>query len=102
MIIYGGSKEQVEKQLVCEHQWYERIRGFDEHQYRRCLKCDCVDRDEDDCKEYEADKYFDGLAKRHFEVLRELKFARERRADAVRIIEEKRKEIQELKRCKKV
>lgn len=44
----------------------------------------------------ELDLAIDSLARRHAAVLRELDLVRERRADALRIVEEKREEVQRL------
>jgi hypothetical protein len=97
MIIYGGSKEQVEKQLVCEHDWHGPCMD-DKYRYCKCKKCYCTDRDIRECDEDGPGEHINEFVKGYFDVLRELEFARERRADALRIIEEKREEVYDLKR----
>jgi hypothetical protein len=44
MIIYGGGRETVEKQLKCEHEWHGPCID-DIARFNKCLKCFCVDYD---------------------------------------------------------
>jgi hypothetical protein len=44
IIIYGGGRQTVDKQLRCEHQWHGPC--MDEvSRYNKCLKCFCLERD---------------------------------------------------------
>jgi len=44
MIIYGGTREQIEQQLECDHDWHGPCMD-DKYRYMKCGKCFCVDRD---------------------------------------------------------
>jgi hypothetical protein len=44
IIIYGGARETVEKQLKCDHDWHGP--NMDPiSRYMKCLKCFCIERD---------------------------------------------------------
>lgn len=46
VLIYGGTKEQVEQQMVCAHKWHGPC--IDEmSRYNKCLKCFVLQRDMD-------------------------------------------------------
>lgn len=51
LIIYGGDRPTVEKQLKCEHNWHgpciDNI-----SRYYKCTKCFCLERDVNSLKEY--------------------------------------------------
>jgi len=51
LIMYGGDRNQVLKQLACNHYWHgpcmDRI-----SRYYKCTKCYCIQRDVDSLKEY--------------------------------------------------
>jgi len=51
IVLYGGTRETVVKQLECEHQWHgpcmDRI-----SRYNKCLKCFCLERDLQSEQEY--------------------------------------------------
>lgn len=53
MIIYGGSKRQVEQQLECDHEWHGPCRDL-VSRFNQCLKCKCFDYDVDSEAEYYA------------------------------------------------
>ncbi len=53
MILYGGTKEQVKKQLDCEHNWHGPCID-DLSRYSKCLDCFCLDRDFTNEEEYHA------------------------------------------------
>lgn len=44
MIIYGGAKKTVEKQLTCKHDWHGPCMG-DIARFYKCTKCYCIDYD---------------------------------------------------------
>ena len=44
MIIYGGSKKTVQKQLDCEHDWYGPCMDYIAR-YLKCKNCYCIDYD---------------------------------------------------------
>lgn len=99
MIIYGGSKEQVEKQLECEHEWNGPCMD-DKYRYFKCKKCFCVDRDTEECDEDVPGERLNVFVRGYFEVLQELDALCERRNEAVRDVEKKRKEIYALKEAR--
>lgn len=51
IILYGGARETVLKQLECAHEWHgpcmDRV-----SRYFKCLKCFCLDRDFQSEKEW--------------------------------------------------
>jgi len=50
-LLYGGTLEQVEKQLACDHDWHGP--GIDElSRYNKCMKCFALERDMDQEKYY--------------------------------------------------
>ena len=54
VIIYGGTKSQIKKQLSCKHRWYDPCID-DMGRYTKCVKCFCLNRDLKSQKEYEED-----------------------------------------------
>lgn len=44
IILYGGAKLTVLKQLDCEHKWHGPCMD-DISRYNKCLKCFCIERD---------------------------------------------------------
>jgi len=62
MIIYGGSKDTVKKQLKCKHNWHGPCMDSISRYYK-CIVCFCLDRDCADEKDYhrlvkEAGEYY--------------------------------------------
>lgn len=46
IVLYGGAKETVLKQLGCEHTWHGPCMDTISR-YNKCLKCFCIERDLD-------------------------------------------------------
>jgi len=44
IIIYGGTKKQIEQQLDCNHEWSDPCVDF-KSRYVKCKKCFCIQRD---------------------------------------------------------
>lgn len=54
IILYGGTREQVEKQLVCDHDWHGAC--IDPiSRYYKCAKCFTIERD---CT---LEEYYEGM-----------------------------------------
>lgn len=52
VLIYGGTKAQIEKQLSCDHKWYGPcVDGTS--RYNKCILCFCIERDMTEDEYYE-------------------------------------------------
>jgi len=51
IILYGGDREQVEKQLKCGHDWHGPCMDCISRYYK-CKKCFCIERDLNTLEEY--------------------------------------------------
>jgi hypothetical protein len=69
LIIYGGSKETVKKQLKCKHEWHGPCMG-DLARYNKCLKCFCIEYDLANEKAY-------------FDAIKDREYARELREECL-------------------
>jgi len=96
MIVYGGSLAQVKKQLSCKHDWVGPLMD-DNYRYNKCRQCYCVDRDVHAEDDDPVGEHLDKFVRRYFEVLEELRLTRATREESLRISEERRIEIRELK-----
>ena len=101
MILYGGTRGQVEMQMACEHEWVEAPVIGDGKVYSECVRCRCVERKVVSQKDVPSDVVgarLDRFVRRYFEVLRELEFVKDRRSEALDVAEQRREEIYELKK----
>ena len=56
IILYGGARETVLRQLECAHQWHGPCMDS-VSRYNKCLKCFCIERDlETEAEYWEAAK----------------------------------------------
>lgn len=64
ILLYGGAKLTVLKQLGCDHQWHGPCRD-DISRYFKCLKCFCIERDLDsEAAYFEAQQNLDPAGKK--------------------------------------
>lgn len=53
IMIYGGTKRQIEKQLTCDHKWHGPCMD-NMSRYNKCLKCFCIERNMSEQEYYES------------------------------------------------
>jgi len=95
MIVYGGTREQIDKQLQCTHYWVGPC--FDvQHKYHKCLRCYCVYCEENSSDKDRVNQQFDGFVRRYFELLHELEAVRSSRSQAMDISEQRREQVWSL------